>query len=46
MLIAPFAGPAMNAAIATARGDGKLLRRSLFRYFSALVDVSVLEAPQ
>jgi hypothetical protein len=36
MLIAPFAGPAMNAAIATARGDGKLLRRSLYRYFAAL----------
>ena len=36
MLIAPFAGPAMNAAIATARGDGQLLKRSLLRYFSAL----------
>ncbi len=36
MLIAPFAGPAMNAAIATARGDGELLKRSLLRYFSAL----------
>ncbi|NEQ24645.1 MAG: DUF389 domain-containing protein [Microcoleus sp. SIO2G3] len=36
MLIAPFAGPAMNAAIATARGDGQLLRRSLYRYFAAL----------
>ncbi len=36
MLIAPFAGPAMNVAIATARGDGKLLRRSLYRYFAAL----------
>jgi uncharacterized hydrophobic protein (TIGR00271 family) len=36
MLIAPFAGPAMNVAIATARGDKKLLWRSLLRYFTAL----------
>ncbi len=36
MLIAPFAGPAMNAAIATARGDLQLLGRSLLRYFAAL----------
>ncbi|BAU63413.1 hypothetical protein STA3757_07770 [Stanieria sp. NIES-3757] len=36
MLIAPFAGPAMNTAIATARGDLNLLKRSLIRYFSAL----------
>ena len=36
MLIAPFAGPAMNVAIATARGDKTLLWRSLMRYFSAL----------
>lgn len=36
MLIAPFAGPAMNVAIATARGDGQLLGRSLWRYFAAL----------
>ncbi len=36
MLIAPFAGPAMNLAIATARGDVALLWRSLLRYFSAL----------
>ena len=36
MLIAPFAGPAMNVAIATARGDTILLWRSLLRYFSAL----------
>jgi uncharacterized hydrophobic protein (TIGR00271 family) len=36
MLIAPFAGPAMNAAIATARGDVILLRRSLLRYFAGL----------
>ena len=37
MLIAPFAGPAMNTAIATARGDGKLFRRSLWRYCVSLV---------
>lgn len=36
MLIAPFAGPAMNAALATARGDARLLWRSLGRYFAAL----------
>ncbi|MFE4107941.1 DUF389 domain-containing protein [Almyronema epifaneia] len=36
MLIAPFAGPAMNVAIGTARGDRRLLRRSLLRYFCAL----------
>ncbi|MFB2934574.1 DUF389 domain-containing protein [Aerosakkonemataceae cyanobacterium BLCC-F154] len=36
MLIAPFAGPAMNVAIASARGDRFLLWRSLLRYFSAL----------
>jgi uncharacterized hydrophobic protein (TIGR00341 family) len=36
MLIAPFAGPAMNSAIATARGDLPLLGRSILRYFAAL----------
>ncbi|WP_414513915.1 TIGR00341 family protein [Nostoc sp. PCC 9305] len=36
MLIAPFAGPAMNTAIATAWGDRKLLGRSVLRYFAAL----------
>lgn len=36
MLIAPFAGPAMNAAIATASGDGILLRKSIQRYVAAL----------
>lgn len=36
MLISPFAGPAMNTAIATARGDAALLWRSLVRYVSAL----------
>ncbi len=36
MLIAPFAGPAMNVAIATSRGDPVLLRRGLVRYVAAL----------
>ncbi|MFB2771173.1 DUF389 domain-containing protein [Pelatocladus sp. BLCC-F211] len=36
MLIAPFAGPAMNTAIATAWGDRKLLGRNILRYFAAL----------
>lgn len=36
MLIAPFAGPAMNAALATARGDATLFGRSIGRYFAAL----------
>jgi uncharacterized hydrophobic protein (TIGR00341 family) len=36
MLIAPFAGPAMNSAIATARGDLQLLGRSILRYIAAL----------
>jgi len=36
MLIAPFAGPAMNVAIATSKGDKKLLGRSILRYFAAL----------
>ncbi|WP_373536456.1 DUF389 domain-containing protein [Microcoleus sp.] len=36
MLLAPFAGPAMNTALATARGDVKLLGRSILRYFAAL----------
>jgi len=36
MLIAPFAGPAMNTAIATAWGDRQLLGQSILRYFAAL----------
>ncbi len=36
MLIAPFAGPAMNAALATARGDLDLFWRSLVRYVAAI----------
>lgn len=37
MLIAPFAGPAMNTAIAAVSGDGDLLRTSLLRYGSSIV---------
>ena len=36
MLIAPFAGPAMNTALGTARGDAMLIRRGLVRYVTAL----------
>jgi uncharacterized hydrophobic protein (TIGR00271 family) len=36
MLVAPFASPAMNLAIATARGDGRLMARSLARYAAGL----------
>ncbi len=36
MLIAPFAGPAMNVAIATASGDWSMLWRNTIRYFAAL----------
>lgn len=42
MLIAPFAGPAMNMAIATARGDKRLIKRALIRYFiSILLTIAV-----
>ena len=37
MLIAPFAGPAMNTAIATATGEVVLLRQSLVRYAVGLL---------
>jgi len=43
MLIAPFAGPAMNVALATARGDKQLLKRGLLRYFVGLI-VTILVA--
>lgn len=36
MLIAPFADPAMNTAIAPCSSDHKLLERSILRYFAAL----------
>jgi uncharacterized membrane protein len=37
MLIAPYAGPVMNTAIATARGDARLLGRSILRYCAGLL---------
>lgn len=36
MLVAPFAGPAMNAALATSAGTKDLLRSSLKRYILAI----------
>ncbi len=36
MLVSPFAGPAMNTAVATATGDKDLLRQSIGRYFVSL----------
>jgi uncharacterized hydrophobic protein (TIGR00271 family) len=44
MLIAPFAGPAMNVALATAHGDRSLLLHSLARYFAALLVTVLLAA--
>lgn len=44
MLVAPFAGPAMNAALATARGDAALFGRSLGRYVAALAVTIVVTA--
>lgn len=36
MLIAPFASPAMNVAMGTARGDRELIGRGTARYFASL----------
>lgn len=44
MLIAPFAGPAMNTALATAAGDGRLLRRTVVRYGAAIAVVVAVVA--
>jgi len=44
MLIAPFAGPAMNVAVATASGDWTLLWRSVVRYFTALAVMVAVSA--
>lgn len=44
MLIAPFAGPAMNVAIGSASGHGSLLGRSLLRYVAALLVTIVVTA--
>lgn len=37
MLIAPFAGPALNLALGTARGDQALVGQSLLRYCASLL---------
>ena len=44
MLIAPFASPAMNGAIGTARGDLRLIGRSLGRYGAALAVTMAIAA--
>lgn len=44
MLIAPFAGPAVNGAIATARGDAGLLGRALARYLVAIATTIAVAA--
>lgn len=44
MLIAPFAGPAINTAVATARGDLRLLWRSVLRYGAALLVTAAVAA--
>lgn len=41
MLVSPFAGPAMNAALGAAAGKGGLLKQSLIRYFMA-ISVSII----
>jgi uncharacterized membrane protein len=41
MLIAPFAGPAMNVALATATGDTDLYRQSLARYFLGIIATTI-----
>lgn len=43
MLIAPFAGPAMDVALAAARGDVSLLARGLTRYIAGLI-VAIMTA--
>lgn len=42
MLIAPFAGPAMTLALGTARGDRRIIVRSLLRYFASLLLTMVI----
>ena len=44
MLVAPFAGPAMNFAMATATGDQTLLWRNLVRYFASLLTAMLVSA--
>jgi uncharacterized membrane protein len=44
MLIAPFAGPAMNTALATATGDGHLMGRTIVRYLAAIATLVAVVA--
>jgi uncharacterized membrane protein len=44
MLLAPYAGPAINTAIGTARGDWDLLWRSVARYGGALATTTAVAA--
>ena len=44
MLLAPFASPALTAAVATARGDLQLLARSVARYGAAISATVVVSA--
>lgn len=44
MLVSPFASPAMNLAIATARSDITLLRHSLLRYGAAIATAIIVSA--
>jgi uncharacterized hydrophobic protein (TIGR00271 family) len=37
MLVSPYAGPAMNFAMATAAGDRHLMWRNVFRYFISIL---------
>jgi len=42
MLVSPFAGPAMHVAVATAAGDVTILKKSLIRYFAAVLVTMVV----
>ncbi|HSL59055.1 MAG TPA: DUF389 domain-containing protein [Acidimicrobiales bacterium] len=44
MLIAPFAGPAMNAALASSTGDVRLLGRTVGRYAAAIATTVAVAA--
>ena len=44
MLVSPFAGPAMNVALATATGDAYLFRKNLSRYAGAILITTALMA--
>ena len=44
MLLAPFAGPAMNTAIGIVSGDRRLLRRGLLRYGAGILVTAAVSA--